>query len=192
MNPADLKSGDVHDGRVVIVPGMCYYIPLTELRRTPKVDFHSIPVLNEEGIGNIQRVVHQPGAQSPSVLGMEDMQPWYMHPHQEDNCLMLGGERVVDLYTKEHGKKTFLASMERLAWEDGTVITDEPYMLGWYKNVFHRPNSPEGSIAIFFVMHTDGFDLNSEFNIYTLNEETGEYDVLREGYKDQPSRDISE
>lgn len=178
--------------RHVIVPGMCYYIPLQELRMTPKVDFHSIPLLNEEGIGNIQRVVHQKGAQSPSVAGMEDKQPWYMHPHQQDNCLMLGGERVVDLYTKEEGKKTFRATIDKLTWEDGTVIYEGPHIFGWYKDVFHRPNSPEGSVALFFVMHTEGFDLNTEFNIYELDEETGEYSVLREGFKDQPSRDIAE
>lgn len=172
--------------RHVILDGMCYYIPLGELRRTPKVDFHFVPLLRQEGIGQIQRVVHQPGAQSPSVEG-EDVQPWYMHPHQEDNCLMLGGERVVDLYTKEHGKQTFRASMDKITWEDGTVIYEGPHIFGWYKDVFHRPNSPEGSVALFMVRYFDGFDLDTEFSMYNVDEETGEYSVYRKGALDQPT-----
>lgn len=177
--------------RHVIFEGMVYYIPLSKLRETPNVQFHFVPQLIEEGLATIQRVKHEKGALSPSVKGISDVQPWYMHPHQEDNCMVLEGERVIDLYTKEHGLKTFVATPERLML-DGEVIIDSPYIIGWYTNVFHRPNSPNGSTSIFMTRHIDGFDFDTEFNIYELNEETGDHTVLRAGHLDQAIIEISE
>jgi len=171
--------------RQVIYEGMCYFIPLSMLRETPKVQFHFVPSLLEEGVASIQRVKHEPGALSPSVEGLNDEQPWYMHKHQEDNCMVLSGERVIDLYTKEHGLKTFIATEDSLIHE-GEVLIDEPFVIGWYMNVFHRPNSPKGSTSIFITRHAEGFDFDTEFNIYHLELSTGEYEVLREGRLDQP------
>jgi hypothetical protein len=178
--------------KIDIIPGMCFYIPLNELRKTPKVDFHSIPCLLEDGISMIQRVVHGVGAQSPSIVGRDDLLPWYMHEHQEDNLLVLGGERVIDLYTQEHGKvETFRVTADKIE-HNGEVIFEGPFVFGWPTRVFHRPNSPEGSIALFFVKHTEGFDLNTEFNIYDLDVASGEYSVLREGHLDQPNDQMAE
>lgn len=172
------------DLRQIIYPGMCYLIPLAKLRETPKVRFHFVPGLAEEGIATIQRVKHEPGALSPSIEGNETVQPWYMHPHQEDNCMVLHGERVIDLYTAEHGLKRFEATPEKLT-HAGEVLIDVPHIIGWYTHVFHRPNSPQGSTSIFITRHFDGFDFETEFNIYELNIETGEHKVLRAGKEDQ-------
>jgi hypothetical protein len=177
--------------RQVVYPGMCYIIPLALLRQTNKVDFHYVPTLLDDGISVIQRVVHEAGAMSPSVPGRDDIQPWYMHSHQEDNALVLSGEREVHLYTPEHGVKIFNATAEKLEHE-GKVIFEGPHIFGWYNKVFHRPNSPEGSSAIFLIRHTEGFDIETEFNIYDLNVETGEYNVVRKGSEDQPNSAIKE
>lgn len=172
------------DPRQTVYEGMCYIIPLAKLRETPKVQFHFVPYLVEEGIATIQRVKHEPGAMSPSIEGDETVQPWYMHPHQEDNAMILGGERIIDLYTPEQGLKRFEATPDRLTHE-GKVLIDVPYLFGWYPNVFHRPNSPQGSMSIFITRHFDGFDFNTEFSIYELNTETGDHRVLRVGREDQ-------
>lgn len=181
----------MQDSRRVVYEGMAYVIPLSKLRETNKVQFHFVPTLLDEGIATIQRVKHEPGALSPSVPGRNDVQPWYMHPHQEDNCMVLDGERVIDLYTKEHGLQTFVATPEKLT-HNGEVLIDEPYLFGWHTNVFHRPNSPEGSICVFITRHTDEFDFDTEFNIYDLDLETGEHEVIRAGHLDQAAIEIGE
>lgn len=172
------------DPRQTVYEGMCYIIPLAKIRETPKVQFHFVPYLVEEGISTIQRVKHEPGAMSPSIEGNETIQPWYMHPHQEDNMIVFEGERIVELYTPEHGVQTFEATPEKLT-HNGKVLIDVPYIFGWHTNVFHRPNSPHGSMSMFLTRHFNGFDMDTEFNIWELNTETGEHKVLRYGREDQ-------
>ncbi len=169
-----------------IIAGMCYIIPLKEIRSTPNVEFHSIPGLLGEGVDAIDRVEHAPGAFSPSIKDEPELRPWYMHPDQEDNLIVFHGKRVVDLYTKEHGKRERFEVTQKGVSHDGDQIYAGPCIFGWYINVFHRVHSPEGSMSMNFARHFSDFDLMTNFNIYTLNEETGEYEILREGYKDQP------
>jgi hypothetical protein len=171
------------NNRQIVYEGMCYIIPLSKLRETPKAKFYFVPNFVEEGISTVQRVSHEPGAMSPSIEG-EDSQPWYMHPHQEDNMMVMAGERIIDLYTKEHGVQTFEATPDKLT-HNGKLLIEEAYVFGWYTEVFHRPNSPNGSEAIFMTHHTEGFDFNMEFNIYSLDLETGDYSVARAGHLDQ-------
>ena len=172
------------DPRQTVLEGMCYLIPLAKIRETPKVQFHFVPYLVEEGIATIQRVKHEPGAMSPSIEGNETAQPWYMHPHQEDNVMVLAGERIIHLYTKEQGLQIFEATPEKLT-HNGKVLIDVPYLFGWHPNVFHRPNSPQGSTSIFITRHFNGFDWSTEFNIWELDTNTGEHRVLRLGREDQ-------
>lgn len=169
---------------------MCFVIPLAELRNTPNVQFHNLPEV-VEGLSAVDRVQHQPGAQSPSVAGHEG-RPWYMHPDQEDNLIVFAGKRVVDLYEKKHGQKeTFEVYADKLV-HNGQVIHEGPHIFGWYTHVFHRVVSPEGSLSMNFAKHFGGFDIESNFNIYSLNEETGDYEVLREGHLDQPKIEVGE
>ena len=54
-------------------------------------------------------------------------------------------------------------------------------------NVFHRIKSgPEGSKSLNFAVRYEGFDIRTNFNIYDLDVDSGEYSVAREGHKDQP------
>ena len=69
--------------------------------------------------------------------------------------------------------------------KNGKVAYDGPAMLVWPKGVFHRVESlKEGSSAINFAIHYKGIDIKTNFNIYDLNQGTGEYILLRPGSED--------
>lgn len=42
-----------------------------------------------------------------------------------------------------------------------------------------------GSTSVNLATHYKGFDIKTNFNIYDLNTKTGNYRLIREGYKDQ-------
>ena len=85
------------------VEGLYRIIPLRVLRRTPGVSFDLVPTEALPHIDGIDRVVHDGGAVSPGAVG-DIGRPWYMHPHQDDNLIVLHGTRFVDIYTKAHGR----------------------------------------------------------------------------------------
>ncbi|GAB4284010.1 MAG: hypothetical protein Kow0029_30390 [Candidatus Rifleibacteriota bacterium] len=163
-------------------------IPLRELRRTPGVNFDYLSSKELPKIDGIDRVIHTVGAVSPGPVG-EVERPWYMHPHQADNLMVLHGKRFVDIYTKEHGKLVSVVVTPDRIEIDGELAYDGPAMLVWPTNVFHRIRScPElGSASVNFAVRGEGFNIRTNFNIYDLNLETGEYKVIREGHLDQPS-----
>lgn len=179
MSQADLVFDEV--------PGLYRVIPLRILRRTPGVCFDMIPRSIFSRIGSIDRVLHEGGACSPGPVG-DVQRPWYMHPHQDDNLIVLYGTRHVDIYTPTHGAvEHFVVTADRVE-KGGRLFYDGPAMLVWPRGVFHRVESPEptGSASLNFAMHYDGVDLRTNFNIYDLDVETGEYRVIREGHLDQP------
>ncbi len=131
--------------------------------------------------------IHQEGALSPGSIG-EVVKPWYMHPAQDDNLIVLSGKRDVDIYTKAHGKvEHFTVTPDKII-KNGELLYDNPAMLVWPKYVFHRIRSCEvnGSASINFAVRYDSFDIKSAFDVYDLNTETGEYKVIRKGHLDQP------
>jgi hypothetical protein len=110
-----------------------------------------------------------------------------MHPHQDDNLIVLNGERRVEIYTKKHGRiESFEVTPDRILRNNEPVI-DGPAMLVWPRGVFHRIESlDEGSASINFAVHYEGFDMRTNFSIYDLDLETDRFKVIREGFKDQP------
>ena len=71
------------------------------LRSTPGVRFNEIPKSDIPKIDGIDQVIH--GANSISPGSVEDCtppckRPWYMHPGQDDNLMVLQGTRYVDIY----------------------------------------------------------------------------------------------
>ncbi|MBT4384939.1 hypothetical protein HOD30_04290 [Candidatus Peregrinibacteria bacterium] len=174
-----------------IIAGLCFVIPLAEIRSTPSVQFHNIPGI-VEGLSAVDRVEHQAGAQSPSIAEDDCARPWYMHPNQEDNLIVFEGKRVVDLYNIAHAKvETFEVYKNKLL-HNGEIIHEGAHIFGWPTDVFHRVQSPDGSLSMNFARHFDGFDIKSNFNIYDLDEASGEYRVLRAGHLDQPKVEIGE
>ena len=137
-------------------------------------------------------VRHQAGAYSPTLPEDADARPWYMHPDQEDNLIVYEGVRMVDLYTKEHGKMVSFEVRPGSLMMDGKLYHEGQHVFGWYTHVFHRVHSPEGSLSMNFARWEEGFDIDSNFSIYGLNTTTGDHEVLREGKLDQPVIEVCE
>ena len=160
-------------------------IPLIQFRRTPGVSFHNVPMEFLPRISAMDRVLHDRAAVSPGPV--EDVQrPWYMHPHQEDNLIVLYGTRHVDLYIRKHGRVSFVVTPDQIQ-KEGEVICNGPAMLVWSRFVFHRiVSGEEGSASLNFAVHHEGLDIRKNFNIYNLNTDTGEFKIIRYGFMDQP------
>ena len=125
------------------ITGFYKIIPLNTLRRTKGVAFDNIPLEALPRIDAIDRVIHESSAISPGPVG-EVARPWYMHPHQDDNLVVLHGVRLVDIYTKKHGKiESFEVTADRIVKTD-TVVYDGPAMLVWPRGVLHRIESLRG------------------------------------------------
>ena len=168
------------------VEGLYGIIPLNIFRRTPGVSFDNVPLDALPRIDAIDCVTHIGRAVSPGPVG-DVRRPWYMHPHQYDNLVVLHGTRYVDIYSKSYGRvESFIVKPDKILAEDETVIFDGPAMLVWPPLVFHRIRSlEEGSAAFNLAVHFEGFDIRTNFNIYSLDTETGHFSLLREGYLDQ-------
>ena len=133
----------------------------------------------------VDKVLHQPGAISPG-FNADGKRTWYMHPSQDDNLLVLQGERTVDIYTKAHGKvETFKIATDCVYKNDALVCLGSSILV-WPRGVFHRISSgDEGSITINLATHYDHFDIETNFNIYNLDTKTGKHSVYRYGHEDQ-------
>jgi len=161
-------------------------ISLKEFRKTKNVRFDVLDTSLIPHIDSFDRVIHGPGALSPGSVGDVD-HPWYMHPHQEDNLMVLYGTRHIDIYTPNHGKiEHFTVSADKISRGNESCFPGAA-MLVWPRNVFHRIVScPEqGSGSVNFAVRYEGFDIRTNFNIYDLNTETGKYEVIRAGHLDQ-------
>ncbi len=169
------------------VEGLYRIIPLRVLRKTPGVSFDLVPTAVLPHIDGIDRVLHDGGAVSPGAVG-DVARPWYMHPHQDDNLIVLYGTRFVDIYTKAHGQIESFDIAPHQIRQGEKLIYDGAAMLVWPRGVFHRIRSDErtGSASLNFAVRYDGFDIDTNFNVYDLDPATGEYRVLRAGYLDQP------
>ena len=183
------QDGHLHTEDSIItkkVEGLFHIIPFTLLRKTNKVDFHSLPMMDR--ITGVERVMHEQGALSPGSVD-DTQKPWYMHPSQEDNLITMAGSRIVELYHPSHGKiETFEISPDWIK-HNGEIVLDEPGILGWPTGVFHRNSSPYegGSASLNFGIQFSTFDVQYEFNIYDLDPTTGKFWVIREGHLDQPA-----
>ena len=169
------------------VDGLYRVLELHRLRETVGVVFDSLAMADLGDVSMIDRVVHGPGATSPGPVG-DVARPWYMHTAQNDNLIVLHGTRFVELYTPARGRvENFVVAPNRIE-HDGRVIADGAAILVWPTGVFHRVRSDEvlGSASINMAVHTDGFDLRDNFNIYDLDPATGAATVIRDGHLDQP------
>jgi len=167
------------------IPGFYKVIALQPFRKTEGVSFDILPKDLIPKIDAIDRVIHKNKAVSPGPVG-DVLEPWYMHPHQNDNLMVLQGVRYVDIYIRAHGRiESFIITSERLE-HNGRILYDGPALLVWPMAVFHRIKSGEsGSASINLATHYEGIDMRTNFNIYDLDPETGKFKVLREGHLDQ-------
>lgn len=167
------------------IKGLYHIVEMKLFRKTPGVFFDLYPLETLPHIDSIERVLHERGADSPGAVGDTPL-AWYMHEHQADNLVVLYGQRTVHLYTKEHGQvEEFVVQPQRI-YHNGILVFEGGAVLCCPTHVFHRIKSgEEGSASINLAVHYEGFDVRSNFDIYDLNTETGEYQVIRKGYEDQ-------
>jgi len=160
-------------------------ITLKPFRKTEGVSFDILPMKYLPKIDGVDRVVHKHGALSPGSVG-DVKRPWYLHPQQEDNLLVLQGVRMVDIYSLKYRRlEHFTVEPERVFHND-KLVYEGPAMVVWPTNVFHRITSGEnGSVSLNFAVRLPGFNIDTNFSVYDLDTETGEYKVIREGKLDQ-------
>ena len=133
----------------------------------------------------MDRVIHESEAISPASVGAI-ARPWYMHKFQDDNLIVFYGTRFVDIYTPAHGKVESFTVTPDEVYKNGVLLAKGGVLLIWPRNVFHRIRSGDlGSASLNVAVHYDGFDIRTNFDVYDLDVSTGEYHVIREGYKDQ-------
>ena len=173
------------------VPGLYRIIALHLMRKTPKVTFDCAPMAFLPRIDAIDRVLHEGNAVSPGAVA-DIERPWYMHPCQDDNLLVLTGTRQVEIYTKDHGRiENFTVTPQAIS-KNGQVLYEGGAMLVWPCKVFHRIRSgQDGSASLNFAVHFPGFDIRTNFNIYDLDLRNGASRVIREGYLDQTPAAVS-
>ncbi|OUU49617.1 MAG: hypothetical protein CBC12_07280 [Candidatus Puniceispirillum sp. TMED52] len=165
-------------------------VPLRTLRNTARVKFHEMVPSDIPKVHGIDRVIHEAYATSPGPV--DDcpnpvQRPWYMHPAQDDNLLVLHGERFIDVYcVAQKTLASFIVTPEKI-YKNNKLYHDSPAMIVWPAGIFHRiVSGSEGSISVNFSTRTKGFDLSDNFNVYDLDTTTGNYRVIREGKDDQP------
>ena len=165
-------------------------IPLRVLRRTTGVMFDEMVPSDIPKIHGIDRVIHGPNSISPGPV--EEAvppikRPWYMHPGQDDNLLVLQGTRYIDIFdVKTLTKASFIVTPDKV-YKNDKLYYDGAAMIVWPAGIFHRIISGlEGSISVNLSTRTNKFNLNDNFNIYNLCTTTGTYEVIKEGHEDQP------
>jgi len=167
------------------VVGLYRVIQFKEFRKTQGVTFDIIPIKALGCIDAVDRVLHVSDAVSPAAISGVS-RPWYMHTHQQDNLVVLSGIRHVDLYTPKHGRIEQFTVTPDGVYKKDKLIADGGAMLVWPKGVFHRIVSGDGgSASINLATHEPGFDINTNFNIYDVNIDNGQFHLLREGFQDQ-------
>jgi hypothetical protein len=167
------------------IEGLYRVIALKEFRHTPGVTFDVLAKSMVPKVDAIDRVLHEGPAISPGPIGEVD-KPWYMHPSQADNLFVLAGVRYIEVYNQLHGKVESFEVAPQYLKHNGEMLFDGPALLVWPRGVFHRiVSGKDGSASINLATHYEGFDIRNNFNIYDLDTETGEYRLIREGYKDQ-------
>ena len=165
-------------------------IPLRVLRRTTGVKFDEIVPSDLPKISGIDRVIHKPNSISPGPVEESVppvKRPWYMHPGQDDNLMVLQGTRYVDVYNNNTNEKaSFIVTPDKV-YKNDKLYYDGPAMIVWPAGIFHRIISgSNGSISVNISTRTNKFDINNNFNIYDLDTETGNYNIIKKGSDDQP------
>ena len=93
-------------------------IPLRSLRKTAGVVFDEMVPSDIPKIHGIDRVIHGPNSISPGPVD-NIKRPWYMHPGQDDNLMVLKGERYVDVCDpKSKQKASFIVTPDRIYKND--------------------------------------------------------------------------
>ena len=128
-------------------------IPLRILRRTAGVKFDEMVPSDIPVIHGIDRVIHGPNSISPGPV--EDItppvkRPWYMHPGQDDNLMVLQGTRYVDIYDPKN-QASFIITPDKV-FKNDKLYYDGPAMVGALptKNKIEKPHPHR--VWLFYVL----------------------------------------
>lgn len=165
-------------------------VPLRTLRNTAKVRFHEMVPSDIPKIHGIDRVIHEAYATSPGPIDDGPIQvkrPWYMHPAQDDNLIVLQGERFIDVFCPiQKLMASFIVTPDKI-YKNNKLYHDSPAMIVWPAGIFHRiVSGKDGSISVNFATRSKGFNLDDNFNVYDLDVTTGNSRLIRDGKDDQP------
>ncbi|MEC7000444.1 MAG: hypothetical protein VXX04_01255, partial [Actinomycetota bacterium] len=110
-----------------------------------------------------------------------------MHPAQDDNLMVLQGERFVDVYCPtQRSLASFIVTPDKI-YKNNKLYHDAPAMIVWPAGIFHRiVSGSNGSISVNFATRARGFDIATNFNVYDLDTATGDHRLIRDGQDDQP------
>lgn len=165
-------------------------IPMRVIRHTSGAKFDEMIPSDIPFIHGINRVIHAPNSISPEPV--EDCtqpvnRPWYMHPGQDDNLIVVQGTRYVDIYDpKIRKKESFIVTPDKI-YKNNKLYYDGPVMVVWPAGIYHRNISgDEGSISINFSTRTNQFDFKTNFNVYDLCIMSGRFNLIKDGEDDQP------
>ena len=109
-------------------------IPLRMLRRTQGVIFDEMVPSDIPKIDGIDKVIH--GSNSISPGPVEDCtppckRPWYMHPGQDDNLMVLQGTRYIDIFCpKRREKASFIVTPDKI-YKNDKLYYDGSAMVVW-------------------------------------------------------------
>jgi hypothetical protein len=165
-------------------------IPLRVLRQTTGVKFNEIPRSDIPRIDGVDQVFHGPNSISPGSVEESNppcKRPWYMHSGQDDNLMVLKGTRYIDIYCPEKKvSASFIVTPDKV-YKNDKLYYDGPAMVVWPAGIFHRIISGEkGSISLNFSTRTNKFNIDDNFNIFSLDTSSGSYECIRDGKDDQP------
>ena len=180
INMSSLNMGT----KSVCIENLCFILPLKPMRSTPNVSFFSVEGVVDD-LSGVDLVIHDVGGKSPLIAG-DDTWYWYMHTDQEDKLVVHHGTRFVELYSEKHGQIEKFEVTSEAIFHNGQKIYDGAAILGWEPYVFHRVHSPLGSVSTNYASRLPGFEIDTNFNIYQLDTETGAYKTARLGALDQP------
>ena len=130
-------------------------------------------------IDGIDRVIHAANSISPGPIG-DVKRPWYMHPGQDDNLMVLQGTRYVDIYSSETKNKiSFIVTPDKI-YKNGKLYYDGAAMVTWPSGIFHRIISgDEGSISVNLATRTRKHALRRERELQHIRSELGDGRVSR-------------
>lgn len=168
----------------IYIENLCFILPLKTLRTTPNVAFYAVEGIVDD-LSGVDLVMHEPGGKSPLIEG-DDAWYWYMHTDQEDKLLVHQGRRLVQLYSQKHGQVENFEVTPDAIYHNSQKIFEGAAILGWPQHVFHRVHSPEGSLSTNYASRLADFNIDTNFNIYKLDTQTGKYEMARLGALDQP------
>ena len=167
----------------IIIKYLASLTPLDSFRKTPEVKFLKLDDVSKSSSA-VNYIFHEPGAKSPQIENKKG-HFWYMHTKQKDNMIVHRGYRIIELYSKRHGKKETFELSNNFVKLNGKIIYNGPAILSWPPLVFHRITSPKGSVSTNYAYYYQNFTKEHNYNIFNLDLSNGNCKIVRQASLDE-------